>query len=337
MGDTIGDGRWSEMRRIDLPDDDALAVLFAHPAYRLSRAFGDLDTNIRHSQAWTMEECRRSIPDADIAVLSGFWDPDLLENAARMKMIHVCAAGYDQFDLEMLERRGIVLTNSRGAMANAVAEHAMAMILAFTRKLHLLRDAQGERHWRPPITEPGDREDELGGKTVLVYGLGTIGSRFAVLAKAFGMRVLGIKRDTANHDGVADEVHPPGAFGDLLPGADYVVLACALNAQTEGLINRGMLDLMSRHAVLVNVARGRCVDEGDLIDGLNRDAIAGAALDCTEVEPLPPESELWSMPNVIVTPHSAGDTRRYERNVVEILSGNIRKIRRGERLDNQIV
>lgn len=325
------------MNRIDLGDNDSLNILFAHSAFQLSNAFGKRNTCIQHTQAWTAEECMDKIADVDIAVLSTFWNPALLENAPKLKMIHAPASGYDQFDLDLLEQRGIILTNSRGAMANAVAEHAIAIILSFTRQLHLLRDAQLNHTWRQPIIDLESREDELGGKSVLVYGLGSIGERFTSFAKAFGMRVIGIKRDTSNHDGNADEVHPPEAFPDLLPNADFVVLTCALNSKTEGLINKKTLALMSSHSILVNMARGRCVNEADLIDALRHNAIGGAALDCTEMEPLSAESELWDMPNVIITPHSAGDTRRYEHNVTDILLRNIEKIQHGELPINQII
>ena len=325
------------MNPVTLPAESELFIQFAHSYFNFSDTMSDFNLGISYAQSFSYDDTLKSISNADIAVLSGFWNPELLDHAPRLKLIHVPAAGYDNFDLSELRDRGIALTNSRGAMANAVAEHAIALILSFTRMLPTLRDFQLNHQWRPPIKNSRMREEELDGKTVLVFGLGTIGSRFAVLAKAFNMYVIGIKRNVVDCNSSVDEMHAPEMFEKLLPGADFVVLTCPLNSQTEGLINRKTLKLMRKQAVLVNVARGRCVIEEDLINSLRQNEIAGACLDCAEQEPLSAESELWEMSNVIVTPHSAGDTRRYEENVVKILIANIRNIQNGRALENQIV
>ena len=148
------------MNRIELGNNNELTILFAHGAFNLSEAFGQVSSDIRHSQVWTAEDCAEKITDADIAMLSTFWSPSLLDNAPKLKMIHAPAAGYDQFDLELLKERGIILINSRGTMANAVAEHGIALILSFTRQLNLLRDAQRDHVWRDPIMLPLVPADE---------------------------------------------------------------------------------------------------------------------------------------------------------------------------------
>ena len=199
------------------------------------------------------------------------------------------------------------------------------------------RDNQHRRHWRQMIGDLAQREDELGGKTLLVVGLGDIGGRLARLAKAFDMRVIGLRRDPAR-GGDADEVQPMSALNALLPDADFVALTCPLTPDTEKLIDAAALARVKPPAYLVNLARGRVVDEPALIETLAAHRIAGAALDVTVEEPLPPNSPLWDMEHVLLTPHTAGETRRYEDNVIEILRDNLDRLWRGEAsLRNQVV
>jgi phosphoglycerate dehydrogenase-like enzyme len=174
------------------------------------------------------------------------------------------------------------------------------------------------------------REDELGGKTLLIVGLGQIGGRLAQLAKAFDMRVVGLRRNPASGPGAADSVHAMGEFKSLLPEADFVALACPLTPETEKLVDGKALTRMKSSAYLVNVARGRVVDEVALVEALADRRIAGAGIDVTVEEPLAPNSPLWGMEHVLLTPHTAGETRRYEDNVIEILRDNLARLRRGE-------
>ena len=180
------------------------------------------------------------------------------------------------------------------------------------------------------------REDELGGKTLVIVGMGRIGSRLATLAKAFDMRVIGVRQDPAKGAGVADQVVGQDSLIDALPQAAFVALTCPLTPKTEGLIDARALAAMKPTAYLVNVARGKVVDEPALIEALGAKRIAGAALDCTWEEPLPATSPLWAMANVLITPHTAGETRRYEDNVLDLLMGNLERLSRGEALRNQI-
>ena len=188
------------------------------------------------------------------------------------------------------------------------------------------------------ISDLSKREDELGGKTLLIVGLGRIGSHLAGLAKAFGMRVIGTKRDPGTSGTHADDVFSQGRLGEILPLADFVAITSALTPQTEGLINAQALARMKPSAFLINVARGKIVDEPALIAALNESRLAGAGLDCTVEEPLPAMSALWGMPNVLITPHTAGETRKYEDNVIDLLLENLDRLWRGEtELKNGIV
>jgi phosphoglycerate dehydrogenase-like enzyme len=222
--------------------------------------------------------------------------------------------------------------------ARAVSEHVMALILALARRLPEARDNQAKRVWRGMIGDLERREDELAGKTLIVVGLGQIGGRLAQLAKAFDMAVIGIRRDPRAGRGHADTVHAVTELGALLPQADFVALTCPLTAETEKLIDAGALGRMKPSAYLVNAARGRVVDEPALTEALARRQIMGAALDVTVEEPLPPDSPLWAMDHVLITPHTAGETRRYEDNVLAIMRENLERLWRGEtELLNQVV
>ena len=313
-----------------LPGDDTLVIHFAHVAYRLAERFALRGTGIAHFQTWSREDTLARIAEGHVLVLSGLWSDEMLDQAANLRFIQVCAAGYDRFGLDALAARGVRLANGSGVNRNAVSDHAMALLLALTRHVHTGRDRQRAHQWRGMISDLGRREEELAGKTMLVYGLGAIGSRLARLARAFDMRVVGIKRDTASHDGSADEVRPPERFFESLSEADVVVLTCPLTSQTENLIDAAALARMRPGAYLVNVARGRCVNEPDLIDALERGAIAGAGIDTTWQEPLEPDSTLWDLENALITPHTAGETRQYEDNVVDILIENVQRLQRGE-------
>ncbi len=280
----------------------------------------------------------RRIAEADVLVVSGLWRHSLLERAPRLRLIQSIGAGVDQFPRDALAARGVRLASARGVNARAVSEHAMALILALARKLPEARDNQRQRAWRGMVGDPEAREDELGGKTLVVVGLGAIGTRLAALAKAFDMRVIGVRRNVAAGGGAADAVRALGELRSLLPEADVVALACPLTPETEKLIDTEALARMKPSAVLVNVARGRCVDEGALIAALATRRIAGAGIDVTVEEPLAPASPLWSMENVLLTPHTAGETRRYEDNVLAILMENLDRLWQGETtLRNQVV
>ena len=313
-----------------LPGDDTLVIHFAHVAYRLAERFALRETGIEHFQTWNPDDTRARIAEGHVLVLSGFWSDDMLDDAANLRFIQVCAAGYDRFGLDALRERGVPLANGSGVNRNAVSDHAMALLLALARHVHTGRDRQREHVWRGMISDLGRREEELAGKTMLVYGLGSIGSRLARLARAFDMTAIGIKRDVANHDGSADEVRPPHRFLESLAEADVVVLTCPLTPRTENLVDADALERMKPGAYLVNVARGGCVSEPDLVAALERGAIAGAGIDTTREEPLAPDSPLWDFENALITPHTAGETRQYEDNVVDILIENIRRLQRGE-------
>ena len=321
-----------------LPAKEKIAICFAHVAYRLHERFSALDTGIGSFAVRDPETLEQHIGEADVLVISGLWKNSLLDRTRKLRFIQSIGAGTDQFPRDELVKRGIRLASARGVNARAVAEHAIALILALSRRLPEARDNQTRRVWRGMIGDLTEREDELGGKSLLVVGLGDIGGRLARLAKAFDMRVVGLRRNPAAGRGVADTVHRMDALRSLLPEADFVAITCPLTTETEHLIDTEAFGRMKPSAYLVNIARGRVVDEPALVKALAAKRIAGAAIDVTADEPLAPSSPLWGMAQVLITPHTAGETRRYEDNVIEILRDNLERLWRGDQqLRNQVV
>jgi phosphoglycerate dehydrogenase-like enzyme len=321
-----------------LPSSDELTICFAHVACRMHKRFSTLNTGIHSFAVRDPKALEARVGEADVLVISGLWHDGILDIAKKLRFIQAIGAGTDQFPLEELAKRSIRLASAHGVNYRAVAEHAMALILALSRRLPEARDNQAKRLWRGMIGDLSEREDELGGKTLLVVGLGQIGGRLAQLAKAFDMRVVALRRNPATGRGAADAVHTMGELNSLLPEADFVALTCPLTKETEKLVDAEALGRMKPSAHLVNVARGRVVDEVALAEALAARRIAGAALDVTTEETLAASSPLWGMEHVLITPHTAGETRRYEDNVIEILRDNLGRLWRGEEpLRNQVV
>jgi len=282
---------------------DDLVIHFAHHCYRLAERFALRETGIRHFQSWTAEEARARMGEAQVLVVSGLWTNDLLEDAAQLAYIQGCASGYDKFDLARLEARDIRLCNGRGVNANAVSDHAIALMLTLSRRLHLARDNQAKKLW-PGYLPIEEREDELAGKTALIFGLGTIGQRLARLAKAFDMRVIGIKRSLSDVAAEIDALHTPGKLAELLPEADYVILTCPLTPETENMFSTEAFSKMKSDALLINTSRGPLVDVDALATALDAGEIGGAALDVLPQEPPAADHTLFGRDNVILTPHT---------------------------------
>jgi phosphoglycerate dehydrogenase-like enzyme len=324
------------MKRKKLTPDNCV-VHFLHPAYRFAEEFSHRNLGIRHFQSWSVEESLGRLQDTDVLVVSGLWKNDLLNHTPRLQFIQVSGAGYDQFDLPALRNANIRLSHAAGVNSNAVSEHAMALILTFSRQLHLARDRQGTAEWRGMISNAEDREAELSDKMIVVVGLGNVGMRIARLAKAFEMRVVGLRRKIDERPIFIDELNNLMALDHYIRLADFVVLACPLTEETRGLIGPKQLSSMKKTAFFINVARGGCVDEVALIDALRRGDIAGAGIDSMAREPLPAASPLWNIRNVVITPHTGGETQLYERNTNDVLIDNLRRLFSAEPLRNVVI
>jgi D-2-hydroxyacid dehydrogenase (NADP+) len=320
-----------------LPPRDQLRICFAHAAYRLAERFALRSTGIAHVEVRSAEDLARELPDCDVLVVSMLWKNELARAAEKLKFIQSISSGTDWYDRDVLRQHGVRLASAAGVNAEAVAQHAMALMLALRRRLPEARDNQRARHWRGMISEIAAREDQLDGKTLLIVGLGRIGLRLARLAKAFDMRVIATRRNPAGGAPGVDAVAGSDRLHELLGEADVVALTCPLTPDTENLIDTAALAAMRPTAHLINVARGRIVDEPALVRALQERRIAAAGLDVTVEEPLPQASPLWAMPNVLITPHTAGETQAYEDGVIDILLENLDRLRRGDVLINQVV
>ncbi len=228
---------------------------------------------------------------------------DLVETLPGLRWLHLGFAGIDNPRFGALLERGVRLSNSPGAAAEPIAHTAMAGLLSLARRLPHYHSLQREHRWQSlPVDEhPGD----VSGQTLVIFGLGTIGGELARLARAFGLHVIGVRRSPGTEKDHADEVVHPDALEAVLPRADWLAVTANLTGETRGAIDAHRLALLPEGAHVINVARGRIIDQSALIEALRSGRIAGAFLDVFEVEPLPPDSPIWDMPNVIVTPHAS--------------------------------
>jgi phosphoglycerate dehydrogenase-like enzyme len=275
------------------------------------------------------------LADAEVLVAQRISDEQLAA-APELRWFASWAAGLDTVARPSVLARDLVLTNASGVHGPGIAEQALAMMLMFTRELPRFVRAQLARTWdRPSSTANGLAE--LTGKTLAIVGLGRIGDALAARARPFGMRILGVKRDPSfRHDaGVAvDEVHGFDQLDAVLARAHHVVLLVPLTKETRHLVDAARLSRMRKDAYLYNFARGPVVDEAALVRALREGTLAGAGLDVFEEEPLPPSSPLWTMDNVIVTPHTAGLTPHYFERVAAILAANVTHWLEGTPLTN---
>ncbi len=246
-----------------------------------------------------------------------------------VRWFHTFSAGTDAGAFKAMLDRGTVLTNSSGASAPSIAQYVLAMMLYRTKPIEQWRKQQARGEWDQLPA------GELTGQTCGIVGTGAIGGEVARLAKAFGMHTLGMRRSPKRTRWIDDQV-PPAGLQRLLRESDFVVLACPLTPQTERLIGERELRAMKSTATLINVSRGRVCDEPALIRALGEGWIAGAILDVFAVEPLPADSALWSMPNVIVTPHNAGPSPLNMGRVMDIFLDNLARFAAGRPLRNRV-
>jgi phosphoglycerate dehydrogenase-like enzyme len=254
---------------------------------------------------------------------------EMIAGAPQLRWIHAAAAGVEHFDLAAIAERNVMLTNSSGVSAPNMAEHVLGMMVALARRFPGLVQAQSKRAWRDFETH---REVvELQGQTVLIVGMGDIGRAVAARAAAFGMRVHGVRRRSGEDipDGFS-AVIGVDALREALGDADHVVLTLPDTPWTRGLISGEAIAAMKAGAVIYNVGRGTAIDTEALTDGLQSGHLGGAGLDVTEPEPLPEDSPLWAMDNVLITAHTSGATPRYWDRQVELIADNIGRIQRGE-------
>jgi phosphoglycerate dehydrogenase-like enzyme len=286
--------------------------------------------------ARTSEQRRAELADSNVLFAVRF-GPEDFKVAKQLKWLHLSSAGATHVLFPELVESNVIVTNSRGLYGIPIAEHVLGMMIILARKLHEAYRFQLEGKW--PRKEMFDRYpsfSELYGQTAGIIGLGDIGMAVAERVKALGMRVVATKRHVGTLPPCVDELLGPEGLPHLLQVSDFVVIAAPLTPETKGLIGERELRLMKPTAYIFNVGRGAIIQEAVLIRALKEGWIAGAGLDVTEIEPLPPESELFHLPNVLLTPHYSGLRSNYWEHAVALFKTNLAKFLRSEPLDKVV-
>lgn len=255
---------------------------------------------------------------------------DLPELAPKLKWIQATSAGIGQFVRKMGydKRTNWIYTTASGVHARPLAEFVLMALLMFAKNYEYMAREKANHHWERYHAE------ELAGKTLAIVGLGKIGRETARLAKAFDMRVIGNRRNVLESTPFVDALYGPADLDELLQQADYLILATPHTDETESLIGARELALLPAGAILINIARGAVVDEPALIAALQSGHLRGAALDVFAEEPLPSDSPLWDMPNVIICPHSASTAVTENQKIVDIFIHNLRCYLDGKPMQN---
>lgn len=289
---------------------------------RLSQEFPKLQITQRNSY----EGVEEPLHDAEVLFTLSL-RPEQFAAAPQLRWIHAPSAAVHQLLFPQLVKSEVVVTNSREVHGPVVAEHVIALIFALAKKIPQAVRLQEKRTWgQEAIWKQGAHPREIAGATLGLIGVGSIGRRVAQMASALSMRVIAVREhpEKGKPDGV-QAVFAPSQLDDMLRQSDYVVLAAPLIAATQGLINADRLAVMKPEACLINVGRGAQVDEAALITALSTRRIAGAALDVFEREPLPSESPLWNVDNLLITPHTAGLTEKLWHRHYDLFSDNLRR------------
>jgi phosphoglycerate dehydrogenase-like enzyme len=269
----------------------------------------------------------------------------ILARAPRLTWVHSATSGVERALTPASRERGLVVTNARGVFSRPIAEYVLMMILAVSRRLPQLLELQRERTWQPL------EGAELRDVTIGIVGLGSIGRAVAALASSFGCRIVAIRRHSEREAAAPaspdedvpalaqlrlDRVGGPATLPELLAESDFIVLAAPLTPETEDMINADTLAMVKPGAWLINVARGRLIDERALLRALSEGDLGGAVLDTFRDEPLSPTSSFYDLPNVIVTPHTAWSSGRVLDRSVELFCDNLRRFASGEALLNVV-
>ena len=295
----------------------------------LSNAAGGGATCHRLGQDASADTYARAMAGAEVMI--GWPEPEWLADSP-LKLLLLPSAGYEEYlTPELAAKEGLVVCNAGSAYSEGVAEHCVAMMMALVRRLPEYLAAMEPRRW-----DHLHRHGRLSGSTVCVIGLGTLGSAIARRCSALGMGVVGVRRRADRPSPQVSEVFGPEDLGTAVVGADHVVGALPGGAATRGLISREVIEAMKPGAYFCNVGRGPSVDEAALVERLRDGSLAGAGLDVFATEPLPDDSPLWSMENVIVTPHMAGYTWDYADELSDVFSANLARYGAGEPLHNVI-
>jgi D-2-hydroxyacid dehydrogenase (NADP+) len=299
---------------------------------RLRRQF----PQVTFTHALTDAEAFDAMESTDVALASRM-SPAMVEHAPRLRWVHSTAAAVGILPLKELAARNIAVTNSRGIQAAAIAEFVIGGLLAHARRFHLMWDAQRQRRWIQNELTRDAWPWSIRGRTMTIVGLGTIGQEVARRAHAFGMRVTGVRRRVERpKPPFLDRVAGPNELDSTLRGCDVLVIAAPSIDETDRLIGAERLGMLNHGAIVINVARGKIIDGEALIRELQNGHLGGAVLDVFEKEPLDPASPLWTLPNVIISPHASGVRPDHWDEVIDLFSENLQRFQRGEPLLNLV-
>lgn len=319
------------MRIVAAVNDPPVWTLPASEVRRIAAALPDAQV----IEARTPEERARAMPEADVLLATRVTSQEVLA-APRLAWIQSTAVGVAPLLVPEVVNSQIVVTNVRGVHSQPIAEHAIALVLALRRRLHVASARQSTRTWAQAEIQTA-RSPVLAESRLLVVGLGAIGSRVAALGAGLGMHVTGVRRRLSEPlPAGVESVVGPDRLHEVLAEADAVVLAAPRTAETRAMIGAAELAVMRPTSVLVNVARGRLIDEPALVVALERGQLAGAGLDAFVREPLPDGDPLWRLPNVLITPHTAAFGDDYWAPAVDLFLDNVARFTRGERLLNVV-
>jgi phosphoglycerate dehydrogenase-like enzyme len=296
---------------------------------RIKREF----PGVEFVEAVGREKLDTSVADCEV-IYGGHPKADTVTAATKLRWVQAFSAGVNHFPMKELAERGIPLTNASGAHGIPIAENILAMMLAFAIRIPTFIRAQDKREWLGWRDSEG--KFELEGQTLLVAGLGGIGRTLAHKANALGMRVIGIRRDSAEQTPGVDRTYPAERLREALSEADHIALCLPLTEETTSFLGEPELRSMKSTAYVYNVGRGKSIDRNALIQALQEGWIAGAGLDVTDPEPLPPEDPLWAFPNVILSQHTSGNSPVMDQRVTDIFLDNLSRFLNGEPLRNLV-
>jgi phosphoglycerate dehydrogenase-like enzyme len=318
-----------------------VGVVSPAPSWVLPRPFLEaLRRDFPHHtflEAWDREAIRRQLPDADVA-FTPFVDRDVFPSARRLRWVQSPAVGVGGLMFPELLASPVVITSARGIRARSIAEHVIGVTLALARRLPRALRAQAQHRWAQDELEgPDSGVRILQGSRMGIIGLGSIGMEVAKIAVAIGFRISAIRRRAGEPPpaGVA-EIWPPDRIPDLVEKSDVIVIAAPHTPHTKQTIGLRELDRVKRGALLVNIARGKLIDDEAVVEALRDGRLGGAALDVFTREPLDPASPYWDLPNVIVTPHTAGAMQDYWTPLVGLFAENLRRFEAGQPLLNVV-
>lgn len=293
---------------------------------RIREAFPEIRVVVATGQQQMLAEAR------DAGVILGGLNRAVFGAAGDLKWVQTISAGVDGLLFPEMVSSDVTLTSGKGLAGKPLAEHAWGFILALTRKIGpFMRSSSWNRR-----TELRDSATELGGKVLGIIGLGGAGTGVARRSQGWDMRVLAVDPEMMDRPPFVDQLWEPSRLPDLLVESDVVVICCPLTEDTKGMIGAEQLEMMKNTALLVNVTRGGVIDQSALVSALEEGQIAGAGLDTFEIEPLPPDSPLWKMDNVVMTPHIAGASDRRLERVIDRFVRNLGRFLQGLPLEGTI-